>query len=133
MPRPCSLCQHPEREAIEQALAAKEPYRAIAKRFGTSPATLYRHQQDHAQPHVNPMQMGAQSIEVAPDPRAAALLDAAQRLHTIADSLYRRTLDVRSTHDARVLQHAEEQARLHLEVTRLLTEVLSLLAAPSGR
>jgi len=133
MPRPCPICQHPEREAIDQALAAQEPYREIAERFRTSLATLHRHKQAHTQLHANIMHMGDQSSEVALDPRAAALLDTAQRLHATADSLYRRTLDVRSTHDARVLQHEEELAHLHVEVTGLLAEVLALLAAPSGR
>jgi transposase-like protein len=138
MPRPCSVCEHPDRQAIEQALATQEPYRRIATRYGTSPAALYRHQA-HAQRPAHTGPLGEQSSDAAPDPRAAALLATAQRLHTTADHLFRRTLDVRSTYDARVLQHEEELAHLHVEVTGLLTELLAQLTAltaaagPSGR
>jgi hypothetical protein len=43
MPRPCSICRHPECQAIEQALAANIAYRNVAERFATSPAALHRH------------------------------------------------------------------------------------------
>ena len=43
MPRTCTICNHPEHEAINSALVAGEAFRNIAKRFGTSPAALYRH------------------------------------------------------------------------------------------
>ncbi len=47
MPRICTICRHPEREAINQALVAGEPLRNIAARFGTSSSSVYRHQQEH--------------------------------------------------------------------------------------
>ena len=52
MPRPCSICRHPERQAMDQALAANEPFRYIANRFGTSPAALHRHYHGHTQPRA---------------------------------------------------------------------------------
>ena len=56
MPRPCTICQHPSRPAIEEALRgrvqAKESYRVIAIRFAISRDALFRHDSEHriAQP-----------------------------------------------------------------------------------
>ena len=47
MPRVCTICTHPEREAINQALITNEPYRVIAQRFAASPDAVYRHKIDH--------------------------------------------------------------------------------------
>ena len=47
MPRLCTICHHPDREAIDKALIAGEPFRNIAKRTGTSPTALFRHKSDH--------------------------------------------------------------------------------------
>lgn len=44
MPRICTICRHPKRDEIKQALLADEPLRDIAKRYRTSPAALCRHQ-----------------------------------------------------------------------------------------
>jgi hypothetical protein len=43
MPPVCSICSHPERRAIDAALAAGTPMRSIAFRFGTTHTTLRRH------------------------------------------------------------------------------------------
>lgn len=43
MPRPCSICNHQERSAIESALEAGQTLRSIAGRFGVSTAALSRH------------------------------------------------------------------------------------------
>ncbi len=115
MPRPCSLCQHPSREAIDQALAAKEPYRTIAERFGTSPAALHRHQA-HTQ-QTPPLVAGATK------PEASALVDTAQRLHTTACRIRQQTVEVRSLHDPKRLQNVEEIAQALVEVTALLVQV----------
>lgn len=47
MPRVCTICTHPEREPINAALVAGEPFRVIAQRFATSPDAVYRHKQEH--------------------------------------------------------------------------------------
>jgi hypothetical protein len=46
MPR-CTICTHPDREKIEQALITGQSFRAVAARFGTSATALFRHKQDH--------------------------------------------------------------------------------------
>ncbi len=47
MPRRCSICTHPEQAKIDSALLAGEPFRHIAKRYGTSTGALLRHKADH--------------------------------------------------------------------------------------
>ena len=69
MPRTCTICNHPEHEAINSALVAGEPFRNIAKRFGTSPAALYRHKKTDL---PGTLVKAAQIAEVA---EADALLD----------------------------------------------------------
>jgi hypothetical protein len=123
MPRPCSLCQHPEREAIDQALAVKEPYRIIAERFGTSPAALHRHQQRHAQPPAGVGPLGAPTSATAPAGSGPALVDTAHRVHASAGQLQRQTRDLRSVHQPELLERLENLADLLLEVTRLLVAI----------
>ncbi len=43
MPRPCSICAHPEAQAIAQALQAGERFAAIARRFAVSDDAVGRH------------------------------------------------------------------------------------------
>ncbi len=43
----CTICRHPERDAINAALIAQEPLRSIAKRTGTHAAAIFRHKQSH--------------------------------------------------------------------------------------
>lgn len=48
MPRTCTVCSHPEREAIDRELVAGEAsFRNIAERFSVSAAALHRHKVDH--------------------------------------------------------------------------------------
>ena len=47
MPRSCTVCSNPQHQAIDQALVAGTPYRAVAERFAAGPASVYRHQQGH--------------------------------------------------------------------------------------
>lgn len=47
VPRVCTICTHPERDAINTALASQEPYRVVAQRYAASPDAVYRHKVDH--------------------------------------------------------------------------------------
>ena len=47
MPRTCTVCSHPEREAINKALVDGTPYRTIAQRFAASPDAVLRHKTEH--------------------------------------------------------------------------------------
>jgi len=47
VPRSCTVCDHPERLAIDKALVAGDVYRYVAKRFAISVAALQRHKANH--------------------------------------------------------------------------------------
>src|ERR671923_397656 len=45
MPQRCSLCFHPDRDAIDRDLLAQRPYRHMAAHYGTSTGALQRHKE----------------------------------------------------------------------------------------
>ena len=47
MPRRCTVCTHDKRDEIDQALVARQPFRAIARQHGVSKDALVRHSDDH--------------------------------------------------------------------------------------
>ena len=47
MENKCSICAHRKRMEIDQALVDGVSLRNIAKQFGSSPATLFRHKSEH--------------------------------------------------------------------------------------
>ncbi len=47
MPRTCTVCQHPERHAINVALVQRETYCAISREYGPSRDALRRHAREH--------------------------------------------------------------------------------------
>lgn len=47
MARPCTVCQHPDRDAVDAALIVGEPVRTIAGRFGLSHNAVLRHRDGH--------------------------------------------------------------------------------------
>ena len=52
MPQPCSICIHPEREAIDAALVAGVPNRRIAAQYGMGETSVRRHKDAHIPPLV---------------------------------------------------------------------------------
>ncbi len=47
MPQPCTICTHPDRDAIEQAMVTDMPNRAIARQWRVSKDAVARHKEDH--------------------------------------------------------------------------------------
>ena len=48
MPKPCSVCKHPERSAIDRELARNVVrYAALVERYGLSKSALFRHKTEH--------------------------------------------------------------------------------------
>lgn len=47
MPRPCSICEHPNHEEIDQELLGGGVYRDIARRYRVSKDATFRHKKDH--------------------------------------------------------------------------------------
>jgi transposase-like protein len=52
MPRRCTVCDHPQRHGIDEALVSGAPYRSVAKRFGLSESAVYRHKTEHLPAHL---------------------------------------------------------------------------------
>jgi transposase-like protein len=47
MPRRCTVCDHPQRHGVDQALVTGAPYRSVARQFELSESSVYRHKIDH--------------------------------------------------------------------------------------
>ncbi len=47
MSRRCTICTHKKRAEIDQALVARQPFRAIARQHSVSKDALIRHHDDH--------------------------------------------------------------------------------------
>ena len=69
MPRRCTVCDHPGRYDIDEALVDGAPYRSVAKRFELSESAVYRHKTEHLPAHL----LKAKEVEVAARERASRL------------------------------------------------------------
>ena len=81
--RTCTVCSHPDREDIDQALLEGGPYRGIAQRYEASASAVYRHKQDHL-PKALVRAVEAQVVEHGAD-LLDQLQDLQQRAHRILD------------------------------------------------
>jgi hypothetical protein len=52
MPRRCTVCDHPQRHGIDEALVSGAPYRSVARRFVLSESSVYRHKTEHLPAHL---------------------------------------------------------------------------------
>lgn len=86
MGRPCTICTHPERRAIEQAVVST-PVRATARTWGVEESSLRRHIANHPAPSrealdvedlLSRVREGLERME-ALENRAAQILTTAQR------------------------------------------------------
>ena len=53
MPHTCTVCVHPSRDAIDQALVSGETLRDIALRCSVSTHALFRHHRNHVPKHLS--------------------------------------------------------------------------------
>ena len=107
MPRRCTVCNHPERNGIDQALVTGAPYRSVAKRFALSESAVYRHKTEHLPVHL----LKAKEVEEAA--RADDLLDQVRTLQTHALDILGRA---EKAGDLRTALAAISQARGNLEL-----------------
>ena len=127
MPRSCTVCTHPARAAIDQALVDGEPLRNIAERYGTSATALFRHRSEHI-------------AELLAHARAAEDVAEADGLLAGLRSLQARTLGIldmaETTGKLGVAVLAIGQARQNLELmAKLLHQIderaqINILLAP---
>jgi hypothetical protein len=115
MPRVCTVCSHPERDAIEDAFIAGMPKRRIATRYGVGEKAV-RH---HIREHLPTLLALARDAERAS--RADSLLDR-------VEALQRRTLAIleatEETDDHRTALAAIREARSNLELIGEVTKEL---------
>ena len=62
MPRSCTICEHPEREAIDRALVGDASNRSVASLYDVSEAAVRRHKANHLPAKLL---MAEQAAEVA--------------------------------------------------------------------
>ena len=62
MPPTCTCCSHPDRIALDKALAAGESLRIIAQRYGTSATALFRHKRHAGQAIVKAAERRGEKI-----------------------------------------------------------------------
>src|SRR5918911_1992296 len=111
MPRTCTVCTHPERGAVDQALVAGRAYRDIAGQFSVSRSALDRHRAEHLSPAVQKAQQATETehaLDIAKQLRAIngvslSILDEARRSNNPAIAL--KAID-------RVQRQIELQAKL---------------------
>jgi hypothetical protein len=85
MPR-CTVCSHPKRSEIDGAIISSEAHRVVAKRFGISPAAVFRHQSDHLPAHL------AKAKQVAEVVSASSLVDELLKLTRTTGGVLARAL-----------------------------------------
>ena len=107
MPRRCTVCDHPERHSIDEALVTGAPYRSVAKRFGLSESAVYRHKTEHLPAHL------LKAKEVEEVARADDLLDQVRNLQAHALDILERA---EKAGDLRTALAAISQARGNLEL-----------------
>jgi hypothetical protein len=127
VPRVCSICSHEDREEINAALLAGQPYRSIAKRYEASESAVYRHKLEHLPVHLIKAQDAA---EVA---RADTLLEQVKSLQARALTILDKA---EASGDLRTALSAIREARGNLELlAKLLGELqqegtVNVLVAP---
>jgi hypothetical protein len=127
VPRSCTVCEHPDTEAIDEALVGGASNRSVASLYDVSEAAVRRHKANHL-PAKLVMAQAAEEVAQADD-----LLDQMQ-------DLQQRTLAIlevaESTNQHRTALSAIREARSNLELlAKLLGElderpVVNLLVSP---
>jgi transposase-like protein len=107
MPRRCTVCDHPKRHSIDEALVSSAPYRSVAKRFGLSESAVYRHKTEHLPAHL------LKATEVEEAAQADDLLDQVRDLQAHALDILERA---EKAGDLRTALAAISQARGNLEL-----------------
>jgi hypothetical protein len=107
MPRRCTVCDHPERQLIDEALVTGAPYRSVAKRFELSESSVYRHKTEHLPAHL------LKAREVEEVAQADDLLEQVRNLQAHALDILERA---ENSGDLRTALAAISQARGNLEL-----------------
>ena len=107
IPRRCTVCDHPERHGVDEALVSGLPYRSVAKRFELSESSVYRHKADHLPAHL------LKAREVEEVAQTDELLEQVRHLQAHALDILERA---EKTGDLRTALGGISQARGNLEL-----------------
>jgi hypothetical protein len=107
MPRPCSICKHPDRDAIDRRLVNGDPLPEITALFRVSDDALTRHKAKHIPPAL------AKASEAAEVAQADTLLREVKALRAKAYSLL---LQAEHAGDLRTALQGVREARGCLEL-----------------
>jgi len=131
MPRPCSICQHPERAGIEAALVAGKPHRAIGAAWCASRDAVTRHGA-----HLLVPLKQAQAVQSATAESVAQALDVVQQLQVINAASLTVLREARQVGDGELALKAIDRVQRQIELqAKLLGELderpqVNLLVAP---
>jgi hypothetical protein len=115
MPRVCTVCEHPSREAIDRALVASASNRSVASLYDVSEAAVRRHKGNHLPAKLV---IAEQAAEVA---EADNLLDQVRGLQTRTLAILE---DAETSKQHRTALSAIREARSNLELlAKLLGEL----------
>src|SRR5882672_4692985 len=111
MPQICTICQKPERNAIDQALHGHQSITRIAADFHVTRAALRRHRDNHLRPVV------ANATQAAYRLTASQLLDRLNEVYTQTAAVLRETrADLDVPNSLRALLRLEHQIQLALKL-----------------
>jgi hypothetical protein len=127
MPRGCTLCEHPEKDAIDRALVGSASNRSVASLYDVSEAAVRRHKANHLPAKLIMAEKAAEVVE------ADNLLDQVKGLQSRAYGILDRAEE---TGELRTALSAIREARGNLELlAKLLGElderpVVNVLVSP---
>src|SRR5215208_1805774 len=108
MTRVCTVCAHPQREAIDRALIGGEPYRDIARREKISKDALYRHKSEHLPAHLT------KAADVEEEATATGLLARLRALNVETADVLKAARDAKD-HELRLKAIARDEKQIELE------------------
>lgn len=111
MPRVCSICTHPERDAIEAAIVAGTSYRVIARQFLVGHDSVQRHAADHIQQSIQ------QAQEAKEEARGIDVAGQLKRINEVAWSILEETREI-AAHDVtlKAMNRVEKQIELQAKL-----------------
>jgi hypothetical protein len=126
MPQPCTICIHEQRAAIEQAMVADQPNRAIARQWRVSKDAVARHKEEHLSAKLikaQEAQEAAEAVDIMAElkrsmARVNLLFDATDRWLRDADDPTQYDIGPRA-HDVLVTYTEREEGRAVRKKERL--------------
>ncbi len=115
MPRPCTVCVHPEHHAINVAVVQRDSYRTIADRYGLSQTALKRHGKEHLPELLSKAKEGVDVAEAD---------DLLSRLEALQSRTLAVLKAVEGTENYSVALAAIREARSNLELIGRVTKEL---------